>query len=248
VSIPPWERARVAAVRFPARLSVRVTPSAACRGVDGLYGVTQRIKGWIASNAVKTVVGIERGSDARNGASTEGVEGCSDLSRSAIREPSQLVVRSQHIPKNYTAIFGATSSMFPGPGRKSGVHRPTCPAILACLSRGEPCVDDQARSSIEPIWLRGKVDVVNRVEESSCRDLAGLLSGTSGTARRLGPNRVHGHSVRHGGLELFALSARTMARNGVAKFVKSSSRLGPAPAAVGAFLGFEGIRARPIGP
>jgi hypothetical protein len=79
VSIPPCESAREAAVRLPARLRVNVTPRAICRGAEGLYGVTQRMKGWIAPRAVKTEVGMEIGRAERKGAKTEGVAACKEL-------------------------------------------------------------------------------------------------------------------------------------------------------------------------
>lgn len=77
--MPPWERASVAAVRFPARLSVKVTPRAVCLGVEGLDGVTQRMKGSMASRALKSVEGIDRGRVERKGRRSEGVEECNEL-------------------------------------------------------------------------------------------------------------------------------------------------------------------------
>ena len=74
MSMPPWVKATEAAVRFPAKLSVRVTARPDWRGVEGLYGVMQRMKGWMASRALKREAGIEKGSAWRKGTKTDGVE------------------------------------------------------------------------------------------------------------------------------------------------------------------------------
>jgi hypothetical protein len=79
VSIPPSDKAKVAAVRFPARVSVNVTPRADCRGVEWFCGDTEWMKGRSASRAVYNEDGIDSGSVPRNGASTEGVDSWRDL-------------------------------------------------------------------------------------------------------------------------------------------------------------------------
>lgn len=79
MSIPPWDRAIFAAVRFPERLSVRVIPRDECLGAAGLYGVTVRRKGSIDSRAWKTDEGIDKGSEDRKGRRTEGAEVWSEL-------------------------------------------------------------------------------------------------------------------------------------------------------------------------
>jgi hypothetical protein len=81
VSIPPSDKAKVAAVRFPARVSVNVIPRADCRGVEWFCGDTEWMKGRSASRAVYNEEGIDSGSVPRNGESTEGVDSCRDLRR-----------------------------------------------------------------------------------------------------------------------------------------------------------------------
>lgn len=79
VSIPPSDKAMEAAVRFPAKVRVKVIPRADCRGVEGFCGEAVCMKGRRAFRAVYNVEGIESGSVPRKGSSTEGVDGCSDL-------------------------------------------------------------------------------------------------------------------------------------------------------------------------
>jgi hypothetical protein len=52
VSIPPSDNATEAAVKVPPSESVRVTPRADCRGVDGFCGETQLINGRKTARAV----------------------------------------------------------------------------------------------------------------------------------------------------------------------------------------------------
>ena len=81
MSMPPWERAREAAVRFPSRVRVSVTPKAECRGVEWFSGVTAWVNGRRTLRAVYSDDGIFRGRVERNGTRTEGVDACSDLGR-----------------------------------------------------------------------------------------------------------------------------------------------------------------------
>ena len=64
---------------MPVRFNVKVTARADSRGVAGLYGVTQWMKGLITSRAVRRDEGIERGKDERNGFRSEGVDWWRDL-------------------------------------------------------------------------------------------------------------------------------------------------------------------------
>lgn len=79
MSIPPWERARDAAVRVPASDIVNLTPRAECRGAEWFCGVTEWINGRSAFRAVYNEEGIDSGRVDKNGTRTEGVEVCNDL-------------------------------------------------------------------------------------------------------------------------------------------------------------------------
>lgn len=60
---------------------MKVVLKATCLANDGLYGVEQRRKGWIASSALYRVDGIAKGPDARKGARIDGVEAWSELNK-----------------------------------------------------------------------------------------------------------------------------------------------------------------------
>ena len=79
VSIPPSDNAKLAAVRFPARVSVSVTPSADCRGAEWFGGDTEQMKGRSALRAVYKEEGMDSGRVPRNGANTEGVDSWREL-------------------------------------------------------------------------------------------------------------------------------------------------------------------------
>ena len=79
VSMPPSDNANVAAVRLPASVRVRVTPSADCRGADGLYGETLCVNGLKTLRAVYSDDGRESGRVSRKGHRTEGVDVWRDL-------------------------------------------------------------------------------------------------------------------------------------------------------------------------
>jgi hypothetical protein len=79
VSIPPSDSARVAAVKFPARVRVNVMPSADCRGAEWFCGDTEWMKGRSALRAVYSEEGIDSGRVPRKGASIEGVDWWRDL-------------------------------------------------------------------------------------------------------------------------------------------------------------------------
>ena len=79
VSIPPSDKAKDAAVRFPASVRVKVTPSADCRGVEWFLGETVWMNGRRALSAVYRDGGMDRGSVPKKGARTEGVDGWREL-------------------------------------------------------------------------------------------------------------------------------------------------------------------------
>jgi len=79
VSIPPSDSARVAAVKFPVRVSVSVMPSADCRGAEWFCGDTEWMKGRSALRAVYKDEGMDSGSVPRKGTSIEGVDSWRDL-------------------------------------------------------------------------------------------------------------------------------------------------------------------------
>jgi hypothetical protein len=79
VSIPPSDNAKVAALKFPARVSLRVTPSADCCGAEWFCGDTEWMKGRSALRSVYKEEGIDSGSVSRNAVSTDGVDSWREL-------------------------------------------------------------------------------------------------------------------------------------------------------------------------
>lgn len=78
-SRPDCEKARVAPLRFPARVMLKVAARAECRGVEGLKGVTQCVKGRKTEREVYTEDGMFKGKAEMKGTKREGVEWWSEL-------------------------------------------------------------------------------------------------------------------------------------------------------------------------
>lgn len=81
MSMPPCESAREAAVRFPSKVSVSVTPIADWRGVELFCGETLWVNGRSTFKAVYKEEGIVSGRVDRNGIRTEGADSCRELER-----------------------------------------------------------------------------------------------------------------------------------------------------------------------
>lgn len=89
--------------------------------------------------------------------------------------------------------------MFPSPCDEIGVYRAANDSILPGLRGREPRVDYETCPRVKLVWLGGKVDVVNRVQQRCCRDLGRLLAAPRAGQARLRGHRVDGHAVRHVG-------------------------------------------------
>jgi hypothetical protein len=101
--------------------------------------------------------------------------------------------------KDDATIFGTAAGMFPSPCYQVGVYRAANDAAVSGLRGREPRVDHETCPRIKLVWLRGEVDVVNRVQQRCCRDLGRLLAAPRAGQARLRGHRVHGHAVRHVG-------------------------------------------------
>ena len=75
-------------------------------------------------------------------------------------------------PKHDAAILSSPPRVLPCLPGKICINRAPLLAIDARICGGEPSVDDQRCTGIEPIWLSGGIDCVEGIEEGGGGDLS----------------------------------------------------------------------------
>ena len=112
--MPDCANDRDAAVMLPARLKPKVAASAECRGAEGLYGVTQWVKGFRTLIAVYKEDGTASGRVEMKGLMREGVEWCNDLKTKSVKGLSMYTIKNEDIsPQYHASILCSSSSVLP---------------------------------------------------------------------------------------------------------------------------------------
>lgn len=140
--------------------------------------------------------------------------------------PSSASTTDVSIPKHDRRILRSPPRVLPSSAGELDVHCATNSPIRTSLACRLPCVDHQARTGFEWIWLARREASVQRIQEGSRGDLCGALHRVCPALRHAGRSGVVRCPVGHfgAGMSFCACPSRAVCS---CAFTRGSSGVSP---------------------